>query len=238
MKYLLLPLLYLFIIPLAFCDLSIRIYQMIYFSIHGIPKLKKADFYRKYTHDVDSTRISLNYFIFVYFYVTNKYIKALAAQTEIFSCAIKHWHPASNQAHQKNFYSARLFDEDTKNDPDGASTQEVIERTGNLIVQQDKNLVYRNFILDWIAIFAIFGMVLPILICDAMLIIIYHTYFPAAGLKSKVTRKKFVVVDRWRLPKLKFAHKLNCFYCEYANGLAAWFDRMVQVFGEDVGYLK
>lgn len=37
-----------------------------------------------------------------------------------------------------------------------------------------------------------------------------------------IDRKKYVIMDRYKLLKLTFWQKLNCMYCEYANGIVAY----------------
>jgi len=37
-----------------------------------------------------------------------------------------------------------------------------------------------------------------------------------------IHRKKYVVLDRYKLWKLTFWQRFNCFYCEYANGVVAF----------------
>jgi hypothetical protein len=56
-------------------------------------------------------------------------------------------------------------------------------------------------------------------------------------LKKEVPRKKYIIIDRWRLPKLKWFHRYSCLYCEYANGLAAWAYDMTKLFGERQGFI-
>jgi len=38
----------------------------------------------------------------------------------------------------------------------------------------------------------------------------------------KISKKQFVVMERWDLSKLTFWQKINCVYCEYANGILAF----------------
>ena len=37
-----------------------------------------------------------------------------------------------------------------------------------------------------------------------------------------VDRKKYVIIDRYKLWKLNFWQKINCLYCEYANGIVGY----------------
>jgi len=62
---------------------------------------------------------------------------------------------------------------------------------------------------------------------------IYHRItFPLYGL-NYVDRSKFIQLDRHKLSYLTLIQKINCAYCGYANGLAAYF---VAVAGETEKY--
>ncbi len=39
-------------------------------------------------------------------------------------------------------------------------------------------------------------------------------------------RKKYIIMDRYNLKKLTFPQKINCLYCEYANGIV-WYAKAV-----------
>lgn len=51
---------------------------------------------------------------------------------------------------------------------------------------------------------------------------IYHSVaFRLYGV-ALVNRKKYIKIDRHKLSKLTLLQKVNCFYCEYVNGLLAY----------------
>jgi|GEM_PF-6261843 len=228
---------YIYIIPTLFIDITGQIYQFIYFNVHDIPKVKRSDYVKEVHQTVHTKNRGINGVLFRYVFGIMSWVKSLVCQTEIFSCAIKHWHPTFHQNHQKNFYSAKLFDNDPKNDPAGESGDEIVGKISTLIVQKDKKYKVRSMFLNLFSLIAISGMIIPIVFCDIGLSLMYHTYFTLSGLKHKVPRKKYIIIDRWKLPKLKWFHRYSCLYCEYANGLAAWAYDMTKLFGEEHGFL-
>ena len=78
----------------------------------------------------------------------------------------------------------------------------------------------------------IYGVFLPLLLLDIMVEIYHHVCFPLYGIRL-VPRKKYFFYDREDLPKLSWIEKVNCRYCAYANGLAAYF---VAIAGETEAY--
>lgn len=63
---------------------------------------------------------------------------------------------------------------------------------------------------------------LPMLFLDLVVEIYHRVCFPLYGLKL-VQRKNYFFFDRKDLPELTLWEKINCHYCAYANGLAAYF---------------
>jgi hypothetical protein len=66
-----------------------------------------------------------------------------------------------------------------------------------------------------------FGFV-PMLFLDLFITVYQAVCFPVYGI-PKAKRSDYVFLDRGDLPYLNLLEKLNCFYCSYGNGLAAWF---------------
>jgi len=60
------------------------------------------------------------------------------------------------------------------------------------------------------------------LLLDVFLWIFQSICFPVYGI-PKAKRSDYVVLDRGDLPYLNAVERLNCLYCGYANGLAAYF---------------
>ena len=61
----------------------------------------------------------------------------------------------------------------------------------------------------------------PFLLLDLFLWIYQAACFPIYGI-PKVRRSAFLVFDRTDLPYLNAVERFNCFYCSYANGMAAY----------------
>lgn len=78
----------------------------------------------------------------------------------------------------------------------------------------------------------IWMMLFPISIADLFLEIYHRICFPLYGIPY-VKRKKYIHLDRHRLEYLSFFDKINCTYCAYANGLAAY---MVAIAGKTEEY--
>jgi hypothetical protein len=82
--------------------------------------------------------------------------------------------------------------------------------------------VTRAAVLFWITAPIIYLGVVPMLALDLFLLIYQSICFPVYGI-PKAKRSEYVVLDRGDLPYLNLIEKLNCMYCGYANGLAAYF---------------
>ena len=68
----------------------------------------------------------------------------------------------------------------------------------------------------------IFAGWVPLLLLDLFCTVYQAICFPVYGI-TKVRRSDYLVLDRTDLPYLNALQKFNCFYCGYANGLAAYF---------------
>jgi len=75
-------------------------------------------------------------------------------------------------------------------------------------------------------------MLIPIGLADFFLEIYHRICFPLYGIKY-VNRKHYIRLDRHKLEYLSFFDKINCTYCAYANGLAAY---MVAIGGKTEEY--
>lgn len=78
----------------------------------------------------------------------------------------------------------------------------------------------------------IWSLILPISVLDFSLEIYHHVAFPLYGI-PKVKRKNYIKIDRQKLAYLSPADKINCMYCGYANGFAAY---MVRIAGDTEKY--
>jgi len=68
---------------------------------------------------------------------------------------------------------------------------------------------------------AIYLLVLPLALLDLGVCLYQFVCFPVWGM-ARVRRSDYVVIDRHQLAYLNGVQKLNCAYCEYANGLIAF----------------
>ncbi|MFA5995526.1 MAG: hypothetical protein WCW27_06785 [Patescibacteria group bacterium] len=64
----------------------------------------------------------------------------------------------------------------------------------------------------------IYVVFIPLVLLDIIVELYHHVVFPLYGLPL-VPRAKHVVLDRYKLDYLSWSEKINCLYCEYANGL-------------------
>jgi hypothetical protein len=60
--------------------------------------------------------------------------------------------------------------------------------------------------------------IFPLLLVDFFLWQFQNIYFRTYDIPL-IDRKKYVVIDRYNLKKLTLWQKINCLYCEYANGV-------------------
>jgi hypothetical protein len=67
----------------------------------------------------------------------------------------------------------------------------------------------------------IYSLVVPIALLDAWISLYQAICFRAYGI-ARVSRSKYVIIDRQHLAYLNSIEKLNCVYCGYANGVIAY----------------
>jgi len=67
----------------------------------------------------------------------------------------------------------------------------------------------------------IWGMMIPALLVDISVTIYQSVCFPIYKI-PKVKRKDYVVMDRYNLFYLDKVERINCWYCEYFNGVIAY----------------
>ncbi len=68
----------------------------------------------------------------------------------------------------------------------------------------------------------IYSGIVPLLLLDSFVTVYQAICFPVYGI-PKAVRSDYLVFDRADLPYLNAVEKINCFYCSYANGLAAYY---------------
>jgi len=67
----------------------------------------------------------------------------------------------------------------------------------------------------------IYAQIIPTLVADAFVTLYQWICFPVYGIPL-VKRSEYVVMDRKYLAYLNLIEKINCIYCEYANGVIAY----------------
>lgn len=82
--------------------------------------------------------------------------------------------------------------------------------------------IARASILNWLAALVIYSGLVPMLMLDVFLFFYQAICFTAYHI-PKAKRSDYVVLDRGDLPYLNAIEKVNCLYCGYGNGLAAYF---------------
>ena len=90
-----------------------------------------------------------------------------------------------------------------------------------IVPQRGKVLFKLNLFTSPFAALAIYSMIVPIMIIDAWTQIYQIVYFGLRGIPM-IQRRDYLMMDRFQLRGLNVAQKVNCFYCEYANGVIAW----------------
>jgi hypothetical protein len=67
----------------------------------------------------------------------------------------------------------------------------------------------------------IWAMIIPVVLIDIFVTIYQWICFPVYKI-PKVKRSEYVILDRYRLFYLDKVEKINCWYCEYFNGVIAY----------------
>jgi hypothetical protein len=89
-----------------------------------------------------------------------------------------------------------------------------------LIIQKGKRL-QANSLLVPIGGVVIYSMIIPLIIIDVWATIYQFVYFNVMGIPM-IKKSDHISFERWDLDKLNLWQKINCVYCEYANGILAW----------------
>lgn len=74
---------------------------------------------------------------------------------------------------------------------------------------------------DFLTIPFIYSLIIPLVLLDVLVTIYQKVSFPIYRIPL-VNRKDYFRIDRYKLKNLYFMQKLNCLYCEYANGVLAY----------------
>jgi len=114
------PFIYAVVIPLAFLDLSMSIYQAICFPAYGIPKVRRSDYIIFDRHKLAYLN-ALEKFNCVYCSYGNgliAYVQEIASRTEAYWCPIKHAQKTKTflprYAHFSDYGSAETYRDDVE----------------------------------------------------------------------------------------------------------------------------
>lgn len=80
---------------------------------------------------------------------------------------------------------------------------------------------WANRALKLLTIPVVYTLLPPLALLDLITTLYQGVCFPIYGMEP-VKRGEFLVMDRYHLPYLDGMQKLNCLYCEYANGVIAY----------------
>lgn len=78
-----------------------------------------------------------------------------------------------------------------------------------------------HIIFDIIAAVACYICIFPLFMIDIFIWQFQNIYFRNFQIPL-IQRSQYIVLDRFSLSKLTFWQRINCLYCEYANGLIAF----------------
>jgi hypothetical protein len=67
----------------------------------------------------------------------------------------------------------------------------------------------------------IYSLLVPLVVLDVWTTVYQWVCFPIYGV-ARVARRKYFVIDRYKLAYLNGIEKVNCTFCSYANGLIAY----------------
>lgn len=79
----------------------------------------------------------------------------------------------------------------------------------------------KHFFLITITAPAIYGLIIPVVVTDIFVTLYQAICFPVYQI-PKVRRRDYLRWDRKKLSYLNFVQKVNCLYCDYANGVYAY----------------
>ncbi len=90
-----------------------------------------------------------------------------------------------------------------------------------LVLAKGKQIAKVNLLMDMIAAFSVYSCFLPLLLLDVFIWQFQTLYFRIKEIPL-IERRRYVIIDRYQLAKLTIFQKINCMYCEYANGVVAY----------------
>jgi hypothetical protein len=99
------------IVPLIIIDIYATIYQKVYFTIQGIPKIKRSKYLNLDRWNLSKLSIGQKISCIYCSYANGiaAWFKAIVNQTETYSCAIKHQYKTPGQEHQSNYAEYKKY---------------------------------------------------------------------------------------------------------------------------------
>lgn len=93
------------IIPIVLVDIFANVYQAVYFTIQGIPKIDRNKYLNFDRWNLSKLTLGQKISCIYCGYANGitAWFKAIVNQTEVYSCAVKHQYEMPGQEHQKNF---------------------------------------------------------------------------------------------------------------------------------------
>lgn len=88
-----------------------------------------------------------------------------------------------------------------------------------------ENKKYNRKIRHFLSVPFIWILIFPAIILDLFVELYHRICFPLYGLPL-IKRSDYIKIDRHKLSYLSIMDKLNCVYCGYGNGLAAYLVRI------------
>ncbi len=103
---------YSMLVSILILDLSTYIYQQVYFSITDIPKVRRGDYLAIDRFKLKKLNFGQKVNCLYCEYVNGvlAWTKAVANQTEVYSCAVKHKSKRLGQEHQAGYYDYVEFE--------------------------------------------------------------------------------------------------------------------------------
>jgi hypothetical protein len=90
-----------------------------------------------------------------------------------------------------------------------------------VIPAKDLHFRFSSRIYNILAAISCYICIFPLVLVDFFLWQFQNIYFKVYEIPL-IDRKKYVVLDRYNLKKLTLWQKINCLYCEYANGVVGF----------------
>ena len=97
----------------------------------------------------------------------------------------------------------------------------------NFIVSgKNAHMAQPNLFLDIVATISTYICLIPLILLDVFVWQFQNVYFRVMEIPL-LDRRKYVILDRYKLEKLSIWQKINCLYCEYANGIVGYVKAVV-----------